>query len=253
MRNVMEIDFSGRAAIVTGSSEGIGRALAQGLIDAGAHVLLVARREELLREAAQAMGDKAEWIAIDVTADGAPERIIAAAVDRFGKLDYLVNNTGLNIPGTMGNYSEADFRGMLDLNLISMVMMTQAAVPHLAERPGAAILNISSAAGRKIIPGNGLYGATKVAINYLTEMWAAELADRDIRVNAICPAATETPQARKVAAAIEGAREQALQLQYIHRMCEPEELVPPALMLLSDRLGGFITGTVMDVDAGIHI
>ena len=249
----MDVDFSGRKAIVTGSSEGIGRAIAQGLIDAGAEVLLVARREDLLQEAAQAMGGKAGWIAIDMSRDGAAEQIVAAAVDRFGGLDYLVNNAGLNIPGAIGGYNSADFRRMLDLNLIGTAMVTQAAVPHLARRPGAAILNISSAAGRKVFPGNGLYSATKVAINMLTEMWAAELAERGIRVNAICPASTETPQFRKVAATIEGSREHAIQLQHIHRMCAPEELVPPALMLLSDRLGGFITGTVMDVDGGVHI
>lgn len=245
-------DFSDKVAIVTGASEGIGYALAKGLVDAGARVLLVARRTEPLQKAAEQMGERACWFATDVSAENAGEEVVAAAIEHFGGLDYLVNNAGLNLPAAIGDYTFTGWHRMIDLNLIGTAMLTQAAVSHLATRKGA-ILNVSSAGSRKVIPGNGPYSATKVALNFLTATWAAELADRGIRVNGISPASTETPQFRKVADSIEGFRDMAVQLHHIRRMCAPEELVPPALLLLSDEVGGFITGTVLDVDGGVHI
>lgn len=246
-------DFTDKTAIVTGASEGIGYALAKGLVDAGARVLLVARREEKVRQATEELGERASWLAADVSAENAGEQIVAAAIARFGGLDYLVNNAGLNLPAAIGDYNVTDLRRMIDLNLIGTMMLTQAAVPHLAKRKGAAVLNISSVGGRKVVAGNGPYSATKTAINFLTGTWAVELAGQGIRVNGISPASTETPQFAKVADSIEGFRELAVGMHHIRRMCAPEELVPPALLLLSGELGGFITGSVLDVDGGAHI
>jgi NAD(P)-dependent dehydrogenase (short-subunit alcohol dehydrogenase family) len=249
----MDTEFFGKSAIVTGSSEGIGLSLAKGLVEAGARVLLVARREDVVRQAAEELGQNAAWIAIDMTEEGAEDKVVRAAADCHGGIDYLVNNAGLNLPGSLGEYSPSDFRSMIDLNMVSTAMLTQAAVPYLAARDGAAILNVSTVGSRKATAGNGLYSATKIAINYLTEVWALELADRGIRVNCICPGGTETPQFRKVADSIEGYREMAIGLSLVKRICAPEELVHPALMLLSNRTGGFITGSILDIGGGYHI
>ncbi|HKQ83087.1 MAG TPA: SDR family oxidoreductase [Steroidobacteraceae bacterium] len=249
----MQTEFIGKSAIVTGSSEGIGFALAKGLVDAGARVLLVARREDVVRKAAEGLGPNAAWIAVDLTEEGAEEKVVRAAIDRHGGIDYLVNNAGLNLPAFIGDYRASDFRRMVDLNMVSTTMLTQAAVPYLAAGDGSAILNISTGGSRKATIGNGLYSATKIAINYLTEVWALELADRGIRVNCICPGGTETPQFCKVADSIEGYREMVIGVTPVKRMCAPEELVHSAFLLLSKRTGGFITGAILDADGGYHI
>ncbi|HKX23187.1 MAG TPA: SDR family oxidoreductase [Rhizorhapis sp.] len=249
----METEFAGKSAILTGSSEGIGYALAKGLVDAGARVLLVARREDILRSAAEKLGPNAAWLAADLTEEGAEDKVVQAAVDRHGGIDYLVNNAGLNVPAFIGEYTASDFRRMVELNMVSTAMLTQAAVPHLAAGDGSAILNISTGGSRKATIGNGLYSATKAGINYLTEVWALELAGRGIRVNCICPGGTETPQFRKVADSIEGYRQMVIDVTPVKRMCAPEELVHSALLLLSKRMGGFITGAILDADGGYHM
>lgn len=248
----METEFVGKSAIVTGSSEGIGFALAKGLVDAGARVLLVARREDVVRTAAEGLGPNAAWIAVDLAEQGAEDEVVRTAVDRHGGIDYLVNNAGINLPGFIGEYTASDFRRMIDLNLVGAAMLTQAATPYLAAGDGSAILNISTGGSRKATVGNGLYSATKAAINYLTEVWARELADRGIRVNCICPGGTETPAFRRVADSIAGYREMVIEITPMKRMCAPEELVHSALLLLSNRTGGFITGAILDADGGYH-
>ena len=250
----MRVDgFSHRTAIVTGSSEGLGFTLARALVDQGANVLLVARREELVRQAAEALGPTAAWISIDLTDEGAAQRIVEKAVATFGGVDFLVNNAGVNLLGVPGETRPSDMRRMMELNLIAPCLLMQAALPHLAARPGAAILNISTAGSRKATPGEGFYGATKAGLNYLTSLWAIELASRGVRVNAIAPGCMETPQFNRAAAGIEGAREMVANLHLIKRIANPEELIGAALLLLSPVSGSFMTGAIIDVDGGYHV
>ena len=250
----MRVDgFSGRTAIVTGSSEGIGFTIAKALAENGARVLLVARRERLVRQAAERIGPNAAWISIDLTEAGAPQKIVETAASTFGGVDFLVNNAGINLLGAVGEMDPADMRRMAELNLIAPCLMTQAAAPHLSARPGAAILNVSTAGSRKATPGEGFYAATKAGLNYLTSLWAVELAARGVRVNAIAPGGTDTPQFNRAAATIEGAREMVASLHLIKRIARPEELVGAALLLLSPVAGSFMTGAVLDVDGGYHV
>ena len=140
--------FSGRVAIVTGSSEGIGFSIAKALAENGANILLVARREGLLRQAAETLGPAAAWISADLTEEGAAQKIVEKAVSTFGGIDFLVNNAGVNRLGLLGETVPSDMRQMMELNLIAPYLMTQAALPYLAARPGAAILNVSTAGSR---------------------------------------------------------------------------------------------------------
>lgn len=207
----------------------------------------------LVRQAAQRLGPNAAWISIDLTEEGAGQQIVEKAVSRFGGIDFLVNNAGVNLLGVLGNMDQSDMRRMAELNLIAPCLITQAAVPHLAARPGAAILNISTAGSRKPTPGEGFYGATKPGLNYLTSLWAVELADRGIRVNAIAPGGVDTPQFNRVAATIAGAREMVINMNLIKRIASPEDLIGAALLLLSPVAGGFMTGALIDVDGGYHV
>ena len=245
--------FSDRTAIVTGSSEGIGFTIAKALVENGANVLLVARREGLVRRAAQELGAKTAWISVDLTEEGAAQEIVAKAVSTFGGIDFLVNNAAVNLLGVLGKLDLSDMRRMTELNLIAPCVVTQAALPHLAARPGAAILNISTAGSRKATPGEGFYCATKAGLNYLTSLWALELADRGIRVNAIAPGGTDTPQFSKLAATIAGAREMVANAHLIKRIARPEELIGAVLLLLSPVAGSFMTGALIDIDGGYHV
>lgn len=245
--------FSGKAAIVTGSSEGIGFAIAKALVDNGANVLLVARREELLREAAERLGPNAAWISADLMEEDAAPAIVEKAIAAFGGLDFLVNSAGVNYLDQFGNADVAAKRHMMNLNLLAPSLMVEAAFPHLSTRAGAAILNVSTAGARKPTASESFYGATKAGLEYLTKTWAILLSSHGIRVNGIAPAAVETPQFNRLAANIEGAREMIAKLLLIQRMIEPEEIGDAALLLLSPVAGSFITGTIFEVDGGYHV
>ena len=245
--------FSGKVAIVSGASEGIGHAIATALVENGAKVLLVARREALLRRVADKLGPNAAWISIDLTAERAAQEIVGCAVSTFGGIDFLVNNAGVNVLGTLESTSLPEMRQMAELNLFAPWLLTQAALPHLSQRPGAAVLNVSTAGSRKATLGEGFYGATKAGLNYLTKLWALELAGRGIRVNAISPGGTDTPQFNKAAAMLPGAREMVIEAHLIKRIAAPEELLGAALLLLSPAAGSFMTGSLIDVDGGYQV
>ena len=245
--------FSDKVAIVTGSSEGIGFTIAKALVENGAKVLLVARREEPLRQAAETLGPRASWLSADITGKDAPSKIVDKAVSVYGGIDFLVNNSGINRLGTLESTTLAEMRQMAELNLFAPWLMAQAALPYLEARPGTAILNVSTAGSRKATLGEGFYAATKAGLNYLTSLWAMELADRGIRVNAIAPGGTDTPQFNKAAEAIEGAREMVANAHLIKRIAAPQELIGAALLLLSPVAGSFMTGSIIDVDGGYHV
>lgn len=245
--------FSGRTAIVSGSSEGIGSVLAKALIDSGANVLLVARREDLLQQTARSLGSNAAWISADLAKVDTADRVVEKAISIFGRIDFLINNAGLNRPGFLHEMQAADLTQMAALNLIAPSLLTQAAVPYLAKNEGAAILNISTIGSRKATAGNGFYSATKAGLNYLTSVWAVELADQGIRVNTIAPGGTDTPQFAKVADEIEGYRDMVAGMHLIKRIALPEELVAPSMLLLSPISGRNITGALIDAGGGYHL
>jgi len=242
--------FDGKSVLITGGSEGIGFAIAAGLVKEGARVLLVARREEVLAEAARKLGPNASYLAGDVASTQTAERAVEAALSRHGGLDLLVNNAGILRPGTVADLSMEDVDAMLAVNLRSAVTFTHAAVKPMSQRKGAAILMISSAVGRIPLPGMSVYGATKAAMQHLTVTWAVELAEQGIRVNCLCPGATETPAFREAAKLIPHLEPWTLANSLIKRVAPAEEVARHALTLLDEKDGGFVTGAIWDVDGG---
>jgi NAD(P)-dependent dehydrogenase (short-subunit alcohol dehydrogenase family) len=215
--------------------------------------VLVARREDRLIEAVRQIGPAAFPVVGDAGDAACAERAVATAVSRHGGLDLLVNNAGVLLPGFAGQQSTEDVDRMLATNLRSTILFTQAAVGPMTGRPGASMLMISSCSARTPVPGMTVYGATKAAQVYLAKAWAIELAPAGIRVNALCPGATDTPAMRAAAQVIPGLVDTNISTNLIKRMATSEEIAEIALTLLDDRKSSFVTGSVWDVDGGYRL
>jgi NAD(P)-dependent dehydrogenase (short-subunit alcohol dehydrogenase family) len=185
-----ERNFDGRAALVTGAGTGIGRAVALGLADLGAEVLVTGRRLEPL-QAAAAERPSIHPSAGDVTDPEDARRMVDDAVGLFGHLDVLINNAGVVGPTPLGGTDPEEARRTWATNVLGPTFLADAAVEHLGNTEGA-IVNVSSTFGRKPAPGVSQYGASKAALEHLTRSWALELAPKRIRVNAVAPGPTES-------------------------------------------------------------
>ncbi|RSS51942.1 SDR family NAD(P)-dependent oxidoreductase [Streptomyces sp. WAC01280] len=239
-----------RVVVVTGAGTGIGRATARAFAGQGATVVAVGRRKEPLREAAEGHPGIHPFVA-DVTAEGAAEEIVEAAVTAHGRLDVLVNNAGISTGGPLGTLDRSVINPLLETNLVAPVLLTQAAVPALKESRGV-VVNVSTAIGQRGWPANSVYPATKSALETLTRCWALELAPAGVRVVAVAPGAIETPIADHTGLSPERlAALRAWQLAHtpLGRIGRPEE-VAAAITLLAAPDAGFLTGTVLPVDGG---
>ncbi|MFC9706168.1 SDR family NAD(P)-dependent oxidoreductase [Streptomyces sp. NPDC056943] len=239
-----------RVVVVTGAGTGIGRATARAFAGQGATVVAVGRRKEPLREAAEGHPGIHPFVA-DVTAEGAAEEIVEAAVTAHSRLDVLVNNAGISTGGPLGTLDRSVITPLLETNLVAPVLLTQAAVPALKESRGV-VVNVSTAIGQRGWPANSVYPATKSALETLTRCWALELAPAGVRVVAVAPGAIETPIADHMGLSPERlAALRAWQLAHtpLGRIGRPEE-VAAAITLLAAPDAGFLTGTVLPVDGG---
>ncbi|MRH90097.1 SDR family oxidoreductase [Nocardia sp. SYP-A9097] len=242
--------FDGKTALITGSSEGIGYAIAAALVAAGARVVLTARREAALESAVARLGSAASWVSGDISDPETARRAVDHALQTGDSLDLVVCNAGILIPGVVFAQPMAEVDRIIGVNLRGTIATVAAAVPALAKQPSSAIVVISSSIGRKPGPGTGIYGATKAALHYLVPTWASELGPMGIRVNGVCAGITETPGFRAGAAAIPGLEEGVLATNLIKRIATAEEVAGPVLTLLDSGSGGFVTGSVWDIDGG---
>ena len=243
--------------IVTGASSGIGRATALRFGRSGASVLLVSRDESALGELAneiQGSGGKPSVFAADVTEASAPERIVAAALERFGGLTTLVNAAGIIGSGSVENTTDAQWDVMMDINARTPFRLMRAAAPPLIASRGA-IVNVSSVTGLRSFPGVLAYCVSKSAIDQLTRCAALELAPKGVRVNAVNPGVTITNLQRRggmseenYAAFLTSSRE----THPLGRPGDPEEIAELIYFLGSDQ-SGWITGETIAIDGGRHL
>jgi len=237
--------FDGKLALVTAASRGIGYAIAERLVAEGARVVITARHEEPLREAAERLGDAAEWVA--GRADDADHRTaVFARIRQLGGLDLLVNNVGINpVYGPALAIDTAAARKILEVNVIGALDWTRDAVENGLRDHGGAIVNIASIAGIGTSPGIAFYGISKAAIISLTTQLAYELAP-GIRVNAVAPSIIKTDFAK---ALYEG-RESDVAAQFpLGRLGTPDDVAGPVAFLLSDD-AAWITGRTIVIDGG---
>jgi 3-oxoacyl-[acyl-carrier protein] reductase len=242
--------LAGQVAIVTGASRGIGLAVAQRFVDEGAKVVVTARKPDGLAAAIEQLGSDA--VSVAGRADDAEHQdaAIATALERFGRLDVLVNNTGINPAyGPLLEIDEDAARKIMDVNVLSALSWTRRAVAAgLGRESGAAIVNMASVAGLSPAPGIGYYGVSKGALINLTVQLAHELSPR-IRVNAIAPAVVKT----RFAAALYEADEAKAAAGYpLARLGVPEDIGAAAAFLASSD-AAWITGQTLVVDGGASL
>ncbi len=189
------MDISGKVAIVTGASEGIGRATARALARAGAKVVLAARNETRLVELAEELRREnleAHVVQTDMRDPAAVRRMVERTEEHFDRIDILINNAGQSAAGMVADVDIAVFRQIMDLNVYGALYAIQAVVPMMREGGGGVIVNISSMVSKLKIPGLGTYAATKAALNLLSATARAELAADNIRVITVFPRTTAT-------------------------------------------------------------
>jgi NAD(P)-dependent dehydrogenase (short-subunit alcohol dehydrogenase family) len=244
-----EID-SPRTVLVTGAGTGIGRATARAFAVEGAHVVAVGRRAAPLAETADGHPGIIP-LPVDITAEDGPGTVIRTALERYGRIDVLVNNAAVVNTESLRTYTRASIAPQLATNLVAPVLLTQAALPAL-EDSGGVIVNVTTAVGQRGWPGNSLYAAGKAALEVLTRSWAVELAPHGIRVAAVAPGAIETPIADHSGYTPEqraAIRKWQLDHTPLGRVGRPEE-VAWAITRLASPQASFITGVILPVDGG---
>ena len=242
--------LSGKVAIVTGASRGIGLGVAQRLVDEGAHVAITARKAESLADAAAELGEgKALWFAGAADDSDHQDEVIQQTLAEFGRIDYLVNNTGINpVYGPVIKVDLAASAKIMAVNVLSAVQWSQKVWNSALKQNGGAIVNIASVAGIKPAPGIGMYGASKSALIHVTEELAIELGPK-VRVNSVSPAVVKT----KFATALFEGREAEVAAKYpLKRLGVPDDIGAAVAFLLSDD-AGWITGQNLVVDGGLTL
>lgn len=243
-------DMTDRVVIVTGSTRGIGRSLAEGYAAAGAKVVVSSRKQEAVDETVahlQSMGAEAIGVAAHVGDLDDLSTIVDRTVDAFGAIDVVVNNAATALAQPVGEYTPEAWQKSLDVNLRGPVFLTQAALPHLKASPHAAVLNVLSGAAFMFSSFVSMYGIGKAGLLSATRSAAAELAPHGIRVNALSPGTVDTDMVRANTPEMQDVMAEVMLLK---RMAHPDEMVGPALLLTSDA-GSFITGQVLLVDGGM--
>lgn len=239
-----------KVAIVTGASRGIGYAVAERLVAEGAKVVITARKPDPLAEAVERLGAaNAAFVAGAADDTAHQDEVIATALDRFGRLDLLVNNTGINpVYGPMIDLDLDAAQKILAVNVLAAVSWVQKVHAAALGASGGAIVNIGSVAGVKPSPGIGFYGVSKAALIRLTEEFAHELGP-DIRVNSVSPAVVKTKFA---GALFEGREEEVASAYPLKRLGIPEDIGSVVAFLLSED-SGWLTGQNVVIDGGITL
>lgn len=241
----------GRTAVVTGGTRGIGRSVAEGLAAAGANVLVASRKADACAETQahlESMGAEALGLAVNMGDADAADRIVAAALDRFGGIGVVVNNAANPLAAPLGHQTDGAWQKSFEVNLRGPALLIQAAAPHLAGSGHGAVVNVISVGAFQFARGVSMYAAMKAGLLSVTRSFAGELAPQGIRVNALAPGPVDTDMVRNLG---EGAAETMGRGTLLQRPARPDEMVGPVLFLASDA-SSYMTGQVLVVDGGMH-
>jgi gluconate 5-dehydrogenase len=253
MKNKL-FDLSGRVALVTGGSKGLGLAMATGFAEAGADVIISSRHEDELKHAAdeikKAGAGKVEYVVADMVERRDVARLAQTALAWQGRVDIVVNNAGTNNPQPIDQIRDEDWDRIIELNLTSCMALTRDLVPQMKERRWGRVIYMSSIMGLASKDGRGPYSATKSALLGLARAAALDLGEHGITVNCIAPGPFLTDLPGKMLTAEQ--KKVFADRTALGRWGNPREMAGPALLLASDA-GSYITGSVVVVDGGTLI
>lgn len=249
-RNALPVDLTGKIAIVTGASQGIGQQIAIGLGKRGAKVACVARSADKLAETVAAIkeaGGEAEAFPCDVTSRESVEQLVDKVAETWEKVDILVNNAGVTRDNLLPRMTDEEWDTVINTNLRGMFLFSRAASKYMMRARYGRIINISSVSGIMGNPGQTNYSASKAGMIGFTRSLSRELAGRKVTINAICPGFIESDMTKALGPVVE---EEVKKRIPAKRMGKPEEIADAVLFLASDH-ASYVTGQVLTVDGGM--
>lgn len=249
---IKQFDLTGRSAIITGGSKGLGLAMAAALASAGANIMLVNRNAEEGRQAAKELVDEYSTncisFAADVTSVEQTEAMAAAAIEAFGRIDILINSAGINIRGAIDELSLADFTKVMEVNVTGTWLCCRAVTPHMKQQKSGKIVNLASTLGLVGLSNRTPYTSSKGAVVQMTRALALELAPFSVNVNAVCPGPFLTEMNIPIAESPE-AKQFIVGATALERWGELKEIQGVALLLASDA-ASYMVGSIITVDGG---
>ena len=245
------IDLSGRVALVTGASRGIGRAIAMKLAARGAIVVAAARAENAARTVGEitAAGGKAETASVDVSDAASGDALVAGALERHGRIDVLVNNAGIAHDQLLLRMRRDEWDAVIATNLTSVFTLTQAVLKPMIRQRNGRVICISSVVGQAGNAGQANYAASKAGIIGFAKAVAQEVASRNVTVNVVAPGLIETDMTRLIT---ENARDQWASKIPLRRLGTPDDVASAVCFLASDE-AAYITGQVLAVNGGMYM
>lgn len=244
--------LAGETALITGGGSGLGLGIARSFVQAGARVVLVGRREEVLQKAASELGSAADWIAHDILQLGEAKSLVKVAIDRVGPISILVNNAGIHIKKPAVDLTPEEFSSVLQTHLVAAFSLTRELLPEMIERRHGSVLFSASMASLIGLPLVSAYSAAKAGHLGLVRSLATEVSQYGVRVNAIAPGWIESDMMRSALNGDPTRSAKVLGRTPMNRFGEPEDIGWAATYLCSPA-AKFVTGVVLPVDGGASI
>jgi len=235
-----------KVVLVTGGGTGIGKAIAQRFIDLGAFIVITGRRESKLSSAIDELGKNASYIVGDVSEPGVPKNMIQETVEKYGRLDVVVNNAGIGSGGLLIDVTDSEIESVFKTNLFAPLALTREALPELIKTKGS-VINISSTLSKGVMPQISIYSAFKAGLEHATRVLAAEYGPQGVRVNAVAPGFTATEMTKDMDPDFVKTWED---LSPFGRIGQPEEVATVVTFLASED-ARWVTGQIVQAGGGV--